>query len=242
VRRLALAAAAACLAACAGTGEEQAPAPAPAAVPAVEAPAERPAYAPKPLPAQPDAAQLSPETANEKAPETFQVRFDTTKGAFTVQVTRAWAPIGADRFYNLVKRGYYDDVAFFRVLSGFMAQTGIHGDPRASARWRTAGIPDDLRAKSNTRGRVTFATGGPNTRTTQIFFNYSDNSRLDGMGFTPFGEVVDGMETLDALYAGYGEGAPRGPGPDQGRIQAEGNAYLTREFPKLDFIKSARLE
>lgn len=243
MKRALAVAAAAWLSACAGTGQPPAsPAPAPAAVPAVETPAERPAYAPQPLPPQPDAALLSPETANEKAPESFQVRFDTTKGAFTVQVTRAWAPIGADRFYNLVKRRYYDDVAFFRVLSGFMAQTGIHGDPRVSARWRAAAIPDDLRAKSNTRGRVTFATGGPNTRTTQVFFNYSDNSRLDGMGFTPFGEVVDGMETLEALHAGYGEGAPRGSGPDQGRVQAEGNAYLTAEFPKLDYIKSARLE
>ena len=241
MKRLVLAAA--LLSACAAPQEQPAPAPATPAAPAAEAaPPERPAYAPKAPPAQPDAALLSPETANEKAPETFQVRFDTTKGAVTVQVTRAWAPIGADRFYNLVKRGYYDDVAFFRVLSGFMAQTGIHGDPRVSARWRGAAIADDMRAKSNTRGRVTFATGGPNSRTTQVFFNYSDNSRLDGMGFTPFGEVIDGMETLEALYAGYGEGAPRGPGPDQSRVQAEGNAYLTREFPKLDYIKSARLE
>lgn len=187
-------------------------------------------------------ALLSPEAAREQAPETYKVRLETTKGSAVIEVTRAWAPKGADRFYNLVKRGYFDGIPWFRVMGGFMAQTGIHGDPRVSARWRAAGIPDDIRAKSNTRGRVTFATGGPNTRTTQIFFNYSDNSRLDGMGFTPFGEVIDGMETLDALYSGYGEGAPRGAGPDQGRIQAEGNAYFVREFPKLDYIKSARLE
>lgn len=224
------------LAACSGPQEQPAAPP-----PAPPAPAAAPAPAPEPA-AAPDPALLSPERANEKAPETYRVRFETTKGPVVVAVTRAWAPIGADRFYNLVKRGYYTDVAFFRVLSGFMAQTGIHGDPRVSAKWRGAAVSDDLRAKSNTRGRVTFATGGPNTRTTQIFFNYGDNSRLDGMGFTPFGEVVEGMETLEALYAGYGEGQPRGPGPDQGRIQAEGNAYLRAEYPKLDYIKSARLE
>lgn len=188
------------------------------------------------------AALIEPEKAVARAPESFKVRMVTTKGPFVIAVTRSWAPIGADRFYNLVKMGFYDDVAFFRVLSGFMAQTGIHGDPRVSAKWRGAAVSDDLRAKSNTRGRVTFATGGPNTRTTQVFFNYGDNSRLDGMGFTPFGEVVEGMDALEKLHAGYGEGAPRGPGPDQGRIQAEGNTYLRRDFPLLDYIKSARLE
>lgn len=211
------------------------PAPArPAVPPAASAPA--PAAAPA------DPALLSPETAAERAPETFKVRFETTKGGFTVQVHRAWSPIGADRFYNLVKRGYYDDTAYFRVLPGFMAQTGIHGDPAVNAKWRGAGIMDDLRAKSNTRGRVTFAKSGlPNSRTTQIFFNYGDNSRLDGMGFTPFGEVVEGLETLDRLEGRYGEGYPGGAGPDQGRVQTEGNAYLRREFPALDYTKTARL-
>jgi peptidyl-prolyl cis-trans isomerase A (cyclophilin A) len=217
------------LSACAGTT----PAPQTAATPA--APVAAPAAAPAP------AALLSPETAGELAPASFKVRFETTKGVFVVEVTRSWAAMGADRFYNLVKRGYYDDVAFFRVLHGFMAQTGIHGSPEVNAKWRVANIPDDVREKSNTRGRVTFATGGPNTRTTQIFFNYADNSRLDGMGFSPFGEVVEGMEVLDALFGGYGEGYPGGAGPDQGRVQAEGNAYLRREFPNLDYIKSARL-
>lgn len=193
-------------------------------------------------PAADRAALLSPENAIERAPETFKVRLKTTKGPVVVAVTRAWAPNGADRFYNLVKLGYYDGVAFFRVLSGFMAQTGIHGDPAVAARWREARIPDDPPLQSNTQGRVTFATGGPNTRTTQIFFNYGDNARLDGMGFAPFGEVVEGMGALLSLYAGYGEGAPRGQGPDQGRIQLEGNAYLKAEFPRLDYIESARLE
>lgn len=207
------------------------PAPTTVAAPAAAAPS-----------AAPSAALLSPETANELAPATFRVRFDTTKGPFVVSVTRSWASMGADRFYNLVKRGYYDDVAFFRVLPGFMAQVGIHGAPEVNAKWRGARIPDDVREKSNTRGRVTFAMGGPNTRTTQIFFNYGDNSRLDGMGFPPFGEVVEGMEVLESLYGGYGEGAPSGPGPDQGRLQGEGNAYLKAAYPLLDYIKTARLE
>ncbi|MDX6769973.1 MAG: peptidylprolyl isomerase [Elusimicrobiota bacterium] len=221
------------LCACAGpsaTTQTPAPAPAPAAAPA-----------PQPAAAPVDAALLSPETAGELAPASFRVRFETTKGPFVVEVTRSWSAMGADRFYNLVKRGYYDGVAFFRVLPGFMAQTGIHGSPEVNAKWRVARIPDDPREKSNTRGRVTFATSGPNSRTTQIFFNYGDNSRLDGMGFSPFGEVVEGMETLDALHGGYGEGYPGGAGPDQSRIQGEGNAYLRRDFPNLDYIKSARL-
>lgn len=218
------------LAACSGAPKTSTTATAPAA-PAAAAPTPAPA----------PAALLSPETAGELAPATFKVRFETTRGAFVVEVTRSWAAMGADRFYNLVKRGYYDDVAFFRVLPGFMAQTGIHGSPEVNAKWRAARIPDDIREKSNTRGRVTFATGGPDTRTTQIFFNYADNSRLDGMGFSPFGEVVEGMETLDALFGGYGEGFPGGAGPNQGRIQSEGNAYLRSDFPNLDYIKSARL-
>jgi peptidyl-prolyl cis-trans isomerase A (cyclophilin A) len=213
--------------------------PSPAAAPAAAAPA---AGAPALPPVSTDPALRDPAALNQRAPETFRVLFDTTKGAFSVQVTRAWAPIGADRFYNLVSHGYYDGAAFFRVLKGFMAQTGIHGDPQVSAAWRGANVPDDIREKSNTRGRVTFATGGPNTRTTQIFFNYADNSRLDGMGFTPFGEVAEGMDVLEALEGGYGEGYPQGNGPNQGRIQGEGNAYLRAEFPKLDYIKTARIQ
>ena len=130
---------------------------------------------------------------------------------------------------------------FFRVISGFMVQFGINADPKVSAVWRDANINDDPVKQSNTRGMITFATRGPNTRTTQMFINYADNNRLDGMGFAPFGQVVSGMNVVDALYSGYGEGAPRGAGPEQGRIQSEGNAYLTKEFPKLDYIKTATI-
>lgn len=187
-------------------------------------------------------ALLSPEKATAQAPATYKVRLETTKGPAVIAVTRAWSPLGADRFYNLVKLGYYDGVAFFRVLGGFMAQVGIHGDPAVNVKWRGARIPDDPPAgKSNTRGMVSFATAGPHSRTTQVFFNYGDNSALDGMGFTPFGQVVEGMENIEKLYGGYGEGAPSGPGPDQGRVQNEGNAYLGKEYPQLDYIKSARL-
>ncbi len=177
--------------------------------------------------------------ADPHAPEAFRVRLETSKGDVVIEVHRAWAPRGADRFHALVQSGYYDDVRFFRVLSGFMAQFGIHGDPATSARWRARPIPDDPVRQSNTRGMVTFATAGPNTRTTQVFINYADNTPLDGMGFAPFGRVVEGMDVVDHLYAGYGEGAPRGPGPDQGRIQREGNAYLERAFPQLDFVERA---
>ncbi|MDE2291691.1 MAG: peptidylprolyl isomerase [Elusimicrobia bacterium] len=185
-----------------------------------------------------------PENAKEKAPETFKALFKTTKGDFTVLVHRDWAPNGADRFYNLVKLGYFQDIAFFRAIDGFMVQFGIAGDPALSAKWRSANIDDDAAAgHSNSRGMVTFATAGPNTRTTQMFINYKDNSFLDNQGFTPFGEVMgEGMKVIDSLYKGYGEGAPSGAGPDQGRIQREGNAYLKKDFPKLDYIKSAKIE
>ncbi|HJU86209.1 MAG TPA: peptidylprolyl isomerase [Gemmatimonadota bacterium] len=176
---------------------------------------------------------------NERAPEVFRARFETTRGNFVVEARREWAPLGVDRFYNLIREGFFEDVRFFRVIEGFMAQFGISGRPAVAAAWHSARIPDDPVAASNTRGRVTFATAGPGTRTTQLFINYSDNSRLDGMGFSPIGEVIEGMEVVDALYAGYGEGAPRGRGPDQGRIHKEGNEYLGREFPDLDSIRRA---
>jgi peptidyl-prolyl cis-trans isomerase A (cyclophilin A) len=179
---------------------------------------------------------------NEQAPAIYKVRLDTSKGVVEIEVTRAWAPNGADRFYNLVKSGYYDDVRFFRVLPGFMAQVGINGDPNVSAAWRQARIPDDPVTQSNTRGMVTFATAGPNTRTTQVFINFGNNAPLDGQGFAPFGRVVTGMDVVDKLYSGYGEGAPRGAGPEQARAQFEGNAYLTRFFPNLDYIKKATIE
>jgi peptidyl-prolyl cis-trans isomerase A (cyclophilin A) len=186
---------------------------------------------------------LQPESPamNGKAPDTFRVAFETTRGDFVVEARRDWAPLGVDRFYNLVREGFFDGVRFFRVIGGFMAQFGISGDPQIAATWQGARIPDDPVVASNTRGKVSFATSGPGSRTTQLFINYGDNSRLDDMGFSPIGEVVEGMEVVDLLHSGYGEGAPRGRGPDQGRIQREGNAYLAGEFPDLDWIRSARI-
>jgi peptidyl-prolyl cis-trans isomerase A (cyclophilin A) len=179
---------------------------------------------------------------SEQAPATYKARFDTSKGVFIIQVTRDWAPNGADRFYNLVKSGYFNEARFFRVMTGFMAQFGINADPKVSAAWRSAPIRDDAVRQSNKRGFVTFATAGPNTRTTQIFINFDDNAGLDGQGFSPFGQVVSGMNVVDALNGEYGDGAPRGRGPDQGRIQMEGNAYLNKDFARLDFIKKATIE
>lgn len=183
----------------------------------------------------------NPARLTARAPDSFKVKFETTKGNFTVEVTRSLAPNGADRFYNLVRSGYFKDIAFFRVISGFMCQFGIHGDPKVSAAWRPAQIPDDPVKASNTRGAITFATAGPNTRTTQLFINFGDNSNLDRMGFAPFGKVIAGMEVVDKINAEYGEGFPRGRGPDQQRIQMEGNAYLKKDFPNLDYIKSASI-
>lgn len=184
----------------------------------------------------------NPAALKEQAPASYKVRFDTTKGPFVIQVTRTWAPNGADRFYNLVKNGFYDNVRFFRVISGFMVQFGINGDPQVSARWRNANIQDDRVTQSNTRGMITFATAGPNTRTTQVFINFADNTNLDGMGFAPFGKVLSGMDVVDKLNAEYGEGAPRGRGPDQGRLQTEGNAYLAQSFARMDYVKKATIE
>lgn len=182
-----------------------------------------------------------PSTLTEQAPAVFKVNVDTSKGAFVIEVHRDWAPLGADRFYNLVKNGFYDDTRFFRVLPNFMAQFGINGNPSVAAAWQNAVIKDDPSKQSNQRGYVTFATRGPNTRTTQLFINFKDNSPLDRQGFVPFGRVVSGMDVVDKLYDGYGEGSPRGTGPDQGRIQSEGNAYLTKAFPKLDYVKTATI-
>lgn len=187
---------------------------------------------------------LNPISAemNQPAPDTFQARFETTEGDFVIEVYKGWAPNGADRFYNLVRNGFYDGVAFFRVIEGFMVQFGIHGDPLVSANWRTAQIPDDSVAQSNTRGTVSFAmTNQPNSRTSQIFINYGDNVNLDEYGFAPFGRVVEGMDVVDNLYSGYGEGAPQGSGPDQLRFMDEGNAYLEENFPELDYIERATI-
>lgn len=183
-------------------------------------------------------AYADPSKLTAQAPDSFKAVFNTTKGKFTIEVTRSLAPNGADRFYNLAKSGYFTDIAFFRVIPGFMCQFGIHGDPAISAKWRDANIPDDPVKGSNTRGTITFATAGPNTRTTQLFINFGDNTGLDGQGFAPFGKVVQGMDVVDKINGEYGEGAPAGNGPDQQRIQMEGNAYLKKDFPHLDYIKS----
>jgi peptidyl-prolyl cis-trans isomerase A (cyclophilin A) len=197
------------------------------------------------VPATPVLAQgnlATPAALNEQAPATYKAKFDTSKGVFVVDVRRDWAPNGADRFYNLVKNGFYDNVRFFRVISGFMVQFGINGDPKLSSVWREARIRDDAVKQSNKRGYITFATAGPNTRTTQVFINFGDNAGLDGQGFAPFGQVTTGMDVVDKINPEYGEGAPRGRGPDQGRVQMEGNAYLSKDFPRMDFVKKATIE
>ena len=186
---------------------------------------------------RPDAPEMKTQ-----APERFRVRFTTSQGDFTITVVRAWAPLGANRFYNLVRGRFFEDARFFRVIKGFMCQFGIAADPAESALWKDATIPDDPVRESNTRGRITFATSGPGTRTTQVFINFSNgNARLDGQRFAPFGEVTEGMDVVGKLYSGYGEGAPGGSGPDQERLEAQGNPYLQRDFPKLDFIKKAEI-
>lgn len=201
----------------------------PAATPAA------PALAPNP-------ALLNPALASEKAPEKFKAKFTTTKGDFVIEVKREWAPNGADRFYNLVKIGFLDDAAFFRNIQGFMVQFGINGDPSVSAKWRNANIQDDPVVGSNLPGYVTFAqTQLPHSRSTQFFINFGDNSRLDGMRFAPFGQVVEGMNVVQSLYSGYGEGAPGGRGPRQDLVQSQGNSYLKQNFPLLDYIKTATI-
>lgn len=183
-----------------------------------------------------------PSQFNAVAPDTFVARFQTSEGVFRVEVTRAFAPRGADRFFNLVRNGFYDDVRFFRVLTGFVAQFGLNGDPAVNAVWRDQRIADDPVTQSNLRGFISFATGGANTRTTQVFINLANNTNLDSSGFAPFGRVIEGMEVVDALFAGYGEGAPSGNGPSQSRIQSEGNPYLMAQFPDLDFVIDATIE
>ena len=183
-----------------------------------------------------NAVLKNPSALKDKAPETFKADFETNTGKhFVVEVHRAWAPNGADRFYNMVKNGFFDDCRFFRVVPDFMVQFGIHGDPAVSAPWRAARIPDDPVKESNKRGYVTFATAGPNTRTTQIFINFKDNSFLDGQGFSPFGRVTTGMDVVDKIYSVDREK------PDQGQIQAQGNAYLEKAFPKLEYVKKATI-
>ncbi|MGD0529979.1 MAG: peptidylprolyl isomerase [Polyangiaceae bacterium] len=187
-------------------------------------------------------ALLDPALAVAKAPEVYRARFRTTQGDFVVEVHRAWAPNGADRFYNLVHAGFYDGTRFFRAIAGFMVQWGISGDPAVSAAWHQAHLEDDPHVRSNTRGTMSFAkTGAPDSATTQVFVSYGDNSRLDALRYTPFGEVVEGMSALDGFYKGYGEGEPGGKGPSQGRMEKEGDAYLDG-FPLLDRVLDARVE
>jgi peptidyl-prolyl cis-trans isomerase A (cyclophilin A) len=183
----------------------------------------------------PSAAQVT----DEQAPAVFRARFETSQGPFVIEVHREWAPLGADRFYTLVRRGFYDGVRFFRVLSGFMAQFGLNGDPKRQGEYALANLIDDPPKQSNLRGFVTFAKeSSPNTRYTMVFINYKDNSYLDADGFAPFGQVVFGMDVVDKLYGGYG----RTNVPDQRRITSEGNRYLEAEYPKLDVIKKATIE
>src|SRR5579859_4550137 len=188
-----------------------------------------------------DRVLLRPALLTAKAPATYEVKFTTTKGDFVLKVTRAWAPLGADRFYNLVRHHFYDNTSFFRVLKGFVVQWGISAYPPVSAAWSHAPIKDDTVVQSNLRGYLTYAMGGPNTRTTQVFINLVDNKRLDGLGFAAFGQVTEGMDVVDSLYSGYGEGAPDGKGPAQDTIEKTGKPYLDKDFPLLDFIKTTSL-
>jgi peptidyl-prolyl cis-trans isomerase A (cyclophilin A) len=239
--------------------QEQAAQSTPPEQPKTEAPAPPPAAAPTPAPAESKPAPATKKSADakpaepahdyvkellaggklkEKAPDTYKVKFDTTRGVFTVSVTRAWAPLGADRFYSLVKHHYYDNAAFFRVVPQFVVQFGISANPAVSAAWKHSEIKDDPVTQTNKRGAIVFATAGPNTRTTQVFINLKDNNRLDGMGFAPFG-VVDGngMNVVEMMYEGYGDSA----GPDQDQIEKQGTPYLQKGWPKLDYIKSATI-
>ena len=188
-----------------------------------------------------DPALLQSATLTEHAPATFAVKVTTTRGSFIVTVTRAWAPLGADRFYNLVKHHFYNGASFFRVIQGFVAQFGISPYPAVTTAWEKSFIADDPVKHSNTRGSVVFATSGPNTRTTQLFINLVDNARLDPRGFAPFGHVTQGMAVVDSLYHGYGEGGMPGGGPDQEQMEKQGKPYIDKGWPKLDTIIRASL-
>ena len=181
-------------------------------------------------------AQPKPGTPNEKAPETFKVRFATTKGDFVMQVHRSWSPIGADRFYTLVKSGFYDGSAFYRVIPGFAAQFGLHPNPAVQAKWEKASIKDDFVKQSNTLGHVSFAASGSDSRTTQVYINLKDNKSLDRQGFSPFGDVVQGIGVVGVLHSGYSDR------PDQAKVIKLGAAYLKANFPRLDSIKKATIE
>ncbi|HEY1206761.1 MAG: peptidylprolyl isomerase [Bryobacteraceae bacterium] len=184
----------------------------------------------------------TPSLPPTPVPDSYRVKFETSRGAFVVEVTKAWAPEGAERFYRLVEKQFYDDQRFFRVVRNFVVQFGINGDPVVEARWRNLTMRDDPVKQSNTRGTITFAKAGPDTRTTQVFINLKDNTRLDAAGFAPFGQVVEGMEaTVDHLWDSYGDAPPRGYGPDQNLVETMGNAYLDTKFPHLDTMRRARI-
>ena len=193
-------------------------------------------------PRQPVNPLLRPDRFTETAPTTFRARFETTAGDVVLELHRDWAPLGVDRFYNLAKNGFFDDSRVYRVMDGFMAQFGIHADPYVTQAWKTQFIVDDPVAQTNSRGRVTFAKGGLHTRTTEIFINYRDNPGLDEEGFSPIGEVIDGMDVVDAFYAEYGDGPPRGSGPYAAMAQARGNEYLDAEFGELTKIIRVTVE
>jgi peptidyl-prolyl cis-trans isomerase A (cyclophilin A) len=185
--------------------------------------------------AVPHPSLLNPASLKARAPAVFKAKFTTTAGDFVVEVHREWAPLGADRFYNLIRYGYFTNAAFFRVVPGFVVQFGLSADPAVNKVWKTASIQDDPVIQSNKRGNLVFATAGPNTRTTQLFINYADNARLDGMGFAPFASVVEGMDVVDKIHSAYGES------PRQDLITEQGDAYLKANFPAIDKIKLARI-
>jgi len=185
---------------------------------------------------------LRPSQFTETAPASYRVRLETSEGDVVIEVHRGWAPLGADRFYNLVRGGFYDDARVYRVVDGFMAQFGLNADPYVNQAWKTQYLVDDPVAQSNTRGRVAFAKGGVHTRTTELFISYKDNSALDAEGFAPIGEVVEGMDVVDSFHSAYGDGPPRGEGPYQAMAQARGNVYLDAEFPELTRIVRASVE
>lgn len=178
---------------------------------------------------------MNPGSLRAKAPDIYKVQFTTTKGDIVIEIHRDWAPLGADRFYNLVRAGFFTDAAFFRVVPNFIVQFGLSANPAVNKVWQNTNFRDDPVKESNKRGTLTFATAGPNTRTTQLFINLKDNAPLDPQGFAPFGTVVEGMDLVDKIYPGYGER------PDQGKITGEGKTYLDKNFPQLDRITAAKV-
>ncbi len=208
--------------------------------PAAPPPAKAPAKAPTPAAPAVNPRLLHPELFKAKAPDLYRVKFTTTKGDFVVEVNRAWAPLGADRFYNLVKAGFFANASFFRAVPGVFVQFGISPSPAVTDVWQKATIHDDPPAQSNKTGTITFATGGPNQRTTQVFINLRDNTQLDPMGFSPFGVVTEGMNVVTSLFNGYGGMAEtEGSGPRQELLMKQGKPYLDQNFPNLDSIKTA---